>query len=122
MLDRCGGCSYKGGISNINPQIKTMFKELTDKLKAKFKAEYAEGKVEPAEQELRMYLLTYAGTEEALERWLREKLDAGVVSIEQVEEYMPLWDGYIDAMDPSFVVRYEADKARKAGNTEVFVY
>lgn len=43
MLDRCGGCSYKGDISNINSQSKTMFKEFTDKLKVQFEDEYKEG-------------------------------------------------------------------------------
>lgn len=99
-----------------------MNKDFTEQLKEKFKAEYKAGKVEPAEQELRMYLLTYNGSEAAMEKWLRKKLDAGEVSIEQVEEYMPLWDGFVGSMDPSFVVRYTVEQERKAGDTQAHAY
>ena len=87
-----------------------MRKDMKKELKAYFEQEYKAGDVSKAVQELRMHLLDYAGSEEALETWLRKRLDAGTVTVEEVREYMPLWDGYEEATAPSFVARYEAEK------------
>jgi hypothetical protein len=89
-------------------------------IEKKFKEEHAAGEVSDGVQELRMKLLHYSGSVDALESWLEKELDEERFSIEDVEQWMPFWDGYLDAPEPGFVTRWKVEQERKKGNKRAF--
>lgn len=91
-------------------------KELEKKLEQEFKA----GEVSEAEQKLRLKLLHFNGSEEALEEWLTAELESGRVTIDMVERWMPYWDGYLEETEPGFVTRWKVEQERKKGNKRAF--
>lgn len=70
--------------------------------------------------ELENFMQSFSGTEKELEEKLGKLLDSGEVTLGMVESAMPLWEGYINSCDPSFVVRYEIAKEREKGDEQAF--